>query len=411
MKRIISILFYLLCTLSFAQDNLALNFARGDLFSEIRVNTEETYPKSAVNVSVSLAYIKNANLTFKFLDLPVQGGFAIQQDQRTIFGTKDHGGVQYTLKTQELIYYFDRAGVNQIPPITLYISGTIRGKKISGTLRTKPVELKVNSIDSTFSYAALESSAEVEVDIPSDRELKKGDSLTYLLTLKSSGSSSLYLPQIRFNEAQDVVYYYKKLKSSDTSNRGDLESIVQYEVTAVYNRAGEFTPTISPIYYYNISSGEIESVDFDLETIQLSGFYITKQMRKIITIVLTFIALFVLVYILKREQIRGYVAQKLRKRQLISQFKQALTSKEYSKVISLFYKALDEFSPDNYFLKKFLLQVSSSELEPLDHLLENHYSSRSKNIHTDKLKVLFNEVASSRKCDFEDARINLEINT
>lgn len=410
MKEIISIIIFLVSTLSYGKNALALNFARGDVFTEIKVNTENIYPKSAISISISLAHIKNANLSYKFLGLPVQGGFAIQQDPRTIFGTKIHNGVEYTVKTQEVIYYFDRSGINAIPSITLQVSGTIRGEKVSGTLKTKALELKVKRIDSPFTYSALESSGEVNVEIPKDRPLKKGDSLTYTLTLKSSGSSSLYMPPIRFNEAEDVVYYYKKLKSTDSSNRGNLESTLKYEITLVFNRAGEFTPTISPIAFYNITNGEIENIEFIFDTLQISGIYISRDMKRFISSLLVFVFTLVSLYFFKKEDIHNYISKKVRIRQLNIEFNQALRLRDYSKMISLFYIVLEEFSEGHYLLRNYFRQVSHCEIAQLENILQTHYSSSSVSIHLEKLRPLFDEFSIRTKNDAEASKLTLDIN-
>mgnify|MGYP000011729408 CR=1 FL=1 len=410
MKKIISVLFLILTFDVFANDNLSLNFARGDLFVSAEVSESELYPKSSITVNITLSHIENADLQFSVRDLPVIGGHAFQYDRRTIFGSSVKNGIKYITKKQEVLYFFDRSGMNQIPSISLDISGLIRGKKLEGRLATDPLPLKIEPIKETISFSGLNSQIELSTDIDSERTLNKGDSVKYEITLSSEGTTSLYLPQRNLLDEDGAIYYYKQISSKDSSNRGVNISTVKYEVTVIYNRAGDFKHSISPIYFYNLSTNEIDTLELEFPDVHISGIYISKlQKRLLIFLFVSFLILFGFYYNY-RESLHRFLNKRARKKERLSLVKKSIHEKKYQECISLFYKSLDEFKEGEYVLISTLKKLGIKDLHSIESLLSNLYSVNETELNNVELVSLFKDLLEENASG-NNTEIKLEINS
>ena len=327
------------------------------------VETQSPLDKSPTVIRVSVTAPESINFSMQIYELPTISAVATQLNSRTIFDNNDG----FITQSQEVIYYFNRPGINQVPPIPINIKTIFNNEVFESFLYTKPISLKLPRINKEYSFVS--SKVDTDVYIPNlevnndfdgternpfdemgstedfnseDKDqpirIEKGDILKYTITLKANDAFSLFIPSIRLKPIDDVTYYYRNISNQDTSARGDFNTEIKIEVTAKYDMAGSVKHQIIPIEYYDTTIQEVRTLAINFPDLDISGLYFSKTTKTVLVIL--FIFIFITIYIKKRYADvinHKYLAWK-KKKQLKQDYLSAIRTQDYYKLVHILYK-------------------------------------------------------------------------
>lgn len=342
-------------------------------FSKVSVDSvvvsDSFYVNSPVSVKIKVNYKEIKDISLNIYNIPVKNAKAAQLESRTTF---DDGSI-----SQEIIFFFDRAGVNTIPSIPVYVRGTLGNKPYSELFHTKPLTLKIPRMEDKYDFTGqdLDVSIEVLTDLK-DRKLKKGDSIKYRLSLNVQNSSVLFIPELKFKQIEDVFFYSKKVLSKDSANRGVVFSEVVYEIIVIYNRAGKVILKLEDMKYLNLEDGSVNTVEVEPIETSISGIYLSRDQKKILAFGCIVILFFFVLFFIFRIQIAHFLANKKEFYRLRKELINALESNNHSKVVRILYSVFDDRFGDlfQYELCKYMKLSDTPRREVVASFLSEYFS-------------------------------------
>ena len=213
--------------------------------------------------------------------------------------------------SQDSQIYPTEEGRLKVGPVTVLLKLDYKGESFEDYATIESFSFDSIAKDKTYSFSSDDVSLEVKVFkgdelIEKTVELNRGDVLVYRIKLEARDTSVLFFPKISFEDMAGVSQYSKVLSKKDSSSR-ESRSILEKEISLVFNRPGSFKPRLKTIDYLNSETSELSDVSWEAPEVQIKGIYISERSRQFIFLAFFMVFLLAAMFFKKRQAIYTYL--------------------------------------------------------------------------------------------------------
>ncbi|MEH0861528.1 hypothetical protein [Halobacteriovorax sp. DPLXC-1] len=298
------------------------------------INQDNLYVRQQLNFDVILKHKEGISIDFYIRDINFEKGISSQLSSRVYFMDSRKPG--YLRKIQTIQIYSNYTGEQKINSVELGLTLKKDNKSVSGIIKSTGHSFKVEEINETYNFVG--EDVQASINLNSDIEnLKRGDAIEFEISLSASATSIALIPELRMEEAEGVSFYYQTLEKEDRIDRGVASSKIRQKVTAILDRAGEFSLKPKKITYLNIESSNVEEIVFDEIQLDVSGFYIPIRYRLFASIfaLLFFILTYISFYY--RQLIKDSFLQFKARRKNKKELANIIKTKDSKKLLNYLY--------------------------------------------------------------------------
>jgi len=203
-------------------------------------------------------------------DLPDPPGLLLlPAAERPVLGSKQIGGVSYTVQRHELSLVAERAGPQVVPPLTarfMFKRAPLDTNEVAAALKTDPMTFisvlpaGAEGLGTVISSRDLDVKEKLEPE-PGKSATKVGDALKRTILFSASDVPAMLFPEFKAAKIDGLGVYTKSEVHSRTE-RGQSLQERRDTITYLCERAGKYTIPAARVSWWDFETKQLRIMDF-----------------------------------------------------------------------------------------------------------------------------------------------------
>lgn len=190
----------------------------------------------------------------------------LSNSETSINGTKNVKGQTWSTQTREIVIYPRRAGIYELPAISVQTSiNTEKDGIVEGVIKTQPQTFSISTPLELTNLTHVIVSPNVDLSVLTennnqDNEYSIGSAITKNITITADNTPAMMIPAIELAQQTGLSIYHKTPQVFDKSNRGVFKGTRIESFTFIMKKSGKYIIPKQIIYWWNTDKSELKEI-------------------------------------------------------------------------------------------------------------------------------------------------------